>query len=73
MSLPAKAPHAAPASSPTATARLPSPRPPRVDAHAAANDDAEAAPGHKEPDPLWMIVIAMAVFFGFTALVIMLG
>jgi hypothetical protein len=72
MSSPAKVPHAALASSPTATARLPSPRPPRVGAR-AANDDAEAAPQHDEPNPLWLIVIAMAVFFGVTALVIMLG
>jgi hypothetical protein len=72
MSSPAKIPHAAAASSPTATARLPSPRPPRVDAR-AANDDAEAAPRHDGPNPLWLITIAMAVFFGFTALVIMAG
>ena len=73
MSSPAKAPHAAPASSTTATARLPSTSPPHGGASTAANDDAEAAPEHNEPDPLWMIVIAMAVFFGFTALLIMVG
>ena len=73
MSSPAKVPQAATASSKTATARLPSARPPRVGASAAANDDAEAAPEHNELDPLWIIVIGMAVFFGFTALVIMVG
>jgi hypothetical protein len=72
MSSHAKAPQAAPASSTTATARLPSPRPPRVDAR-AANDDAEAAPERNRADPLWMIVIAMAVLFAFMALVIMVG
>jgi hypothetical protein len=72
MSSPARTSHAAPASSPTATASLPSPRPPRVDAP-AANDDAEAAPRNDGPNPLWLITIAMAVFFGFTALVIMAG
>jgi hypothetical protein len=67
----AKVSKAAPASS-TTTVRLPSPRPPRVDAR-AANDHADAASKHNVPDPLWLIVIGMAVFFGFTALVIMLG
>jgi hypothetical protein len=44
-----------------------------VDAHvAAANDDAEAAPEDNEstPDPLWIIVFGMAVFFGITAVLL---
>ena len=45
-------------------------RPPRVGARAAANDDADAASEHKEPDPLWVIVIGMAVFFGITAVLL---
>lgn len=70
MSSPAKVPQAATASSKTATARLPSTRPPRVGASAAANDDAEAAPERNEPDPLWIIVIGMAVFFGIAAVLL---
>jgi hypothetical protein len=64
----AKVSQAAPASS-TTTARLPSPCPPRVGAR-AANDDADAASKHNVPDPLWVIVIGMAVFFGITAVLL---
>ena len=70
MSSPAKVPQAATASSKTATVPLPSIRPPRVDPSPAANDDAEAAPEHSELDPLWIIVIGMAVFFGITAVLL---
>jgi len=44
-----------------------------VDARvAAANDDAEAAPedNGSTPDPLWIIVFGMAVFFGITAVLL---
>jgi uncharacterized protein involved in exopolysaccharide biosynthesis len=34
------------------------------------NDDAEPAPEPNEPDPLWIIVIGMAVFFGITAVLL---
>jgi hypothetical protein len=73
MSSPSKVPHAVSASSKTATARLLSTRTPRVGARAAANDDADAASEHKEPDPLWIIVIGMAVFFGITAVLLIAG
>ena len=73
MSSPAKVPQAAPASSTTAAARVRAALPPHVDARvAAANDDAEAAPEDNEstPDPLWIIVFGMAVFFGITAVLL---
>lgn len=76
MSSAARVPQTAPASSVTAAARAPVALPLRVDAGAAANDDAEAVPAEDyeaSPNPLWMITVAMAVFFGFAALLITLG
>ena len=75
MSSPAKAPQAAPASSTIASARAPAPAtlPPHAGPRPAANDDAEAAPEEREPNPLWMITIAMAVFFGIMAALLIAG
>ena len=73
MSSPAKAPQAAPASSTIASARAPATLPPHAGARPAANDDAEAAPQEREPNPLWMITIAMAVFFGIMAALLIAG
>jgi hypothetical protein len=41
-------------------------------AHAAANDDLAAAPNDLR-NPLWIIAIGMAFFFGITTAVIALG
>lgn len=41
--------------------------------HAAANDDAKAAFENFFKDPLWMIAIAMGIFFGVAALILALG
>lgn len=48
----------------------PSPPP---EARAAANDESNAHPqrAKEPPGPLWVIAIAMAVFFGATALLMM--
>ena len=73
MSSPAKAPQAAPASSTIATVRAPATLPPHAGPRPAANDDAEAAPEEREPNPLWMITIAMAVFFGIMAALLIAG
>ena len=73
MSSPAKAPQAAPASSTIASARAPATLPPHAGARPAANDGAEAAPEEREPNPLWMITIAMAVFFGIMAALLIAG
>lgn len=73
MSSPAKALQAAPASSTIASARAPATLPPHAGARPAANDDAEAAPEEREPNPLWMITIAMAVFFGIMAALLIAG
>ena len=55
-----------------APATLP-PHAPHAGARPAANDDAEAAPEEREPNPLWMITIAMAVFFGIMAALLIAG
>ena len=73
MSSAARVPQTAPASSVTAAARAPVALPLRVDAGEAANDDAEAVPYEISPNPLWMITVGMAVFFGFAALLITMG
>jgi hypothetical protein len=53
-----------------AAARGPLVHPPRAVARAAANDDIERKPklGEFPPNPLWVITIGMAAFFGMTAL-----
>jgi hypothetical protein len=45
----------------------------RVSARAAANDDAARSPIDIFKDPLWMIAIAMGIFFGVAALILALG
>jgi hypothetical protein len=53
-----------------AVARAPADLSPR--ARAAANDEPNARRRTKEPPgPLWVIAIAMAIFFGATALLMM--
>jgi hypothetical protein len=42
-------------------------------AHAAANDRTAATNPYDIHNPLWVIVIGMACFFGVTALIIALG
>jgi hypothetical protein len=46
--------------------------PATAEARAAANDDLAAAPNDLR-NPLWIIAIGMAFFFGMTAAVIALG
>lgn len=74
MSSPAPAPRA-PVPHTKAAARVPIALPPQAGAPAAANDDAEMdlEQGASSPNPLWVIAIAMAVFFGVAALVMAAG
>ena len=53
-------------------ARVPTTLPPPVDTRAAAERSPEAEPERSGMEnPLWLIAIAMAVFFGITALLLM--